>query len=358
MIWPFGTRAIPDAPGERMRWYESSRKRLDTVVFVHGILGHHTRTWGKFPKLLREDDDLPDIDILLWGYRTGYLTPHHELHFEGRHLVTTLESLVGADDDIVLVGHSMGGLVILKGLVDRMGSRAARDHPCHAVAWITLFASPLNGVWIAGLARRWLAAPLRLLRTLHKHLHALASGKGAWVDALMKEVQRRIYQPAADDEFNRRIPLRIIAATRDRAVDKADRDAALAHYTNPAAHQLDETHRSVKLPRHTGDLRYTVLAIDLQKAFRRHFRLLALAAVDPASSEDERRLALIEMTRRYGKMIRRRVRDKVGPLELRQEAENQVLLQLATYGARHDLPPYVLVDRAINALALRRPDWK
>jgi pimeloyl-ACP methyl ester carboxylesterase len=348
----------PAPPGARMRWYESPQKHVDTLVFVHGILGHHVKTWGKFPKLLTEDDDLPELDILLWGYRTGYLRRHHELHLEGGHLVTTLESLIREDNDIALVGHSMGGLVILKGLIDRMVGKAARKPPCHAVIWVTLFASPLNGVWLAGLARRWLALPLRLLRTLHKHLHALASGKGEFVDELMSETRRRIYQPTREDEFNRKIPLRIVAATRDRAVDKADRDLALAQYTNPAAHQLDETHRSVKLPRHSGEPRYRVLAVDLQTALRRNFKRLALAATDTNSSEDDRRLALLEMTRRYGKIIRRRVRDKVGRLELRQEAETQVLVQLAAYGAVHDLPPYILVDRAINAIALRRSDWQ
>src|SRR5581483_6449861 len=127
-----------------MRWYESTQKHVDTVVFVHGILGHHTRTWGKFPKLLAEDDDLPVLDILLWGYRTGYFARHHELHLEGGHLLTTLESLIRQGNDIVLVGHSMGGLVILKGLVDRMGCKAARQPPCQAVTWIALFAVPLN----------------------------------------------------------------------------------------------------------------------------------------------------------------------------------------------------------------------
>lgn len=306
--------------------------------------------------MLAEDDDLPELDILLWGYRTGYFARHNELHLEGGHLVTALESRVREENDIVLVGHSMGGLVILKGLVDRMGVKGAYGPPCHAVTWISLFATPLTGVWLAGLARDWLALPLRLLRGVHKHLHDLR--KGEFVDRLMQEVRRRIYEPVNDNEFCRRIPLRIIAATRDRAVDRADRDFALAPYTNPPVQQLDESHISVKLPRDHEDQRYKVLVVDLHKGLSRTFKRLASAAVDVNSTEVDRRLALFEMTKRYGKIIRRRVRDRVGPLELRHEAENQVLLQLAIYGADYDLPPYILVDRAIEALAQRRPDWR
>lgn len=343
-------------PGKRMRWYESPQRHVDTIVFVHGILGHHVKTWGAFPSLLAQDDDLPCLDILLWGYRTGCLARHHELHLEGRHLVTAMESMIRAANNIVLVGHSMGGLIILKGLVDRMIDGLAQKSPCRAVAWISLFASPLNGVWLAGLARKIAALPLRCLKTLHKHLHALSPG--TFVDDLMAEVRRRIYTPVAENDNNRRIPIRIVAATRDGAVDKKDRDTALASYTDPAPHQLDETHRSVKLPRHSDDLRYRVLANDIQTALRTSFKMLCLAATDQAASKADRAAALNEMLKRYGKIIRRRVIDTVGPIELRQAAENDALLLLATYGAASDQPPHILANLAINQLAAGRLEWR
>lgn len=46
---------------------------IDAVVFVHGLDGHFRDTWGAFPELLHSDPDLPNLDILLWGYRTGFL---------------------------------------------------------------------------------------------------------------------------------------------------------------------------------------------------------------------------------------------------------------------------------------------
>ena len=350
------TPGAPQQPGRRMKWYAWPPKHVDTVVFVHGILGHYITTWGKFPKLLSEDEDLPELDILLWGYRTGLFARNHELHLEGGHLATALETMIEPGSDIVLVGHSMGGLIILKALVDRMTRGLAQSAPCRAVTWISLFAPPLTGSWLAGLANTLIARPLRRISSLYKHLLALS--RGTFVEDLMAAVRPHIYEPDAESARHRKIPIRIIAATRDGAVDKPDRDFALAPYTNPPAHQLDQTHQSVKLPPHTADIRYQVLVTDLHKGFARTFRSLSAAAIDPAGSEEDRAAALYEMRKRYGKIVRRRIRDRVRPIELHEQAENDLLLLLATYGVRRDLPPFILVNWAIEQLAAHRPEWR
>lgn len=87
-------------------------RRIDAVVFVHGIAGHFRDTWGAFPELLHSDPDLPDLDILLWGYRTSYLP--QDVHGTGtlaRNLVSELRVRLeeAADAFLVLVAHSMGG---------------------------------------------------------------------------------------------------------------------------------------------------------------------------------------------------------------------------------------------------------
>jgi pimeloyl-ACP methyl ester carboxylesterase len=343
-------------PGTRMKWYEAPQKRVDTVVFVHGILGHYVRTWGKFPRLLAEDEDLPELDILLWGYRTGLFVRNHELHLEGGHLATTLETLIQPRSAIVLVGHSMGGLIILKGLVDRMKAGFAQALPCLSVTWITLFATPLSGSWLAGQADERIAKPLRRISSLYKHLRALS--RGTFVKELIEAVRPHLYAPAAESPQHRRIPIRIVAATRDGAVDRADRDLALAPFTNPPVQQLDETHDTVKRPPHAQDVRYKVLFKDLHLGFAHTFRALSQAAIDPGSTEPDRTAALYEMRKRYGRIIRRRLRDRVRRIELYPAAEDDMLLLLATYGARYDLPPFMLVDYAFEQLAALRAEWR
>lgn len=362
VVFGFGRKQIavaaatPLQPGERMKWYSPPQRHLDTIVFVHGILGHYVRTWGRFPKLLSEDEELPELDILLWGYRTGWFRRHYALQTEAAHLATTLQGLVRPGSDIVLVGHSMGGLVILKALVDRMALGEAQLHPCGAVGWISLFASPLNGVWLAGIARRVFLIPMWVLRGLHRHLRDLS--RGPFVSDLMREVTACIHRPKAEDPRSRKIPIRIIAATRDRAVAKRDRDAALVPYTSPAALQLDQTHTSVKEPPSREDLRYKVLAMDLQRAITRTFRRLCVTVDDVATAVDDREVALEEMRRRYGKLIRLRLSTVKVPEDQQESAGSELLLLMGHYGTAHEEAPFSVVHRAATIMEARHRDWR
>jgi pimeloyl-ACP methyl ester carboxylesterase len=360
MLWltrtedPFDHAALQ--PGRRMKWYGGTQKHLDTVVFVHGILGHYVRTWGRFPRLLAEDPDLPDLDILLWGYRTGFFARHNRLQIEAGHLVTTLEAMVRDSEDIVLVGHSMGGLIILKGLVDRMAIGHAQSRPCRAVNWISLFAAPLNGVWLAGVLRKMFLLPLWLLQTLHKHMHDLSTGD--FVRDLMVQVRHCMYEPAKEDERNRRIPIRIIAATRDGAVDRKNRESALSEYRNPSPKQLDETHTSIKLPLHRGDARYRVLADDLQSALIRPFKRLCSLAASENEPELNRVVALEEVRRRYRKLLRSRMARLRIPRRMKSTVQDELLILFATFGWSHNLPAFGAADMALKVLRRRYKGWQ
>lgn len=63
-------RVTIDLIGERAGFL-GGRQHTDTVVFVHGFCGHFRETWGFFPELLLSDADMPEVDVLLWGYPTG-----------------------------------------------------------------------------------------------------------------------------------------------------------------------------------------------------------------------------------------------------------------------------------------------
>jgi alpha-beta hydrolase superfamily lysophospholipase len=353
--WKKTSIAAVSQPGARMKFYKT-QTHTDTVVFVHGILGHYINTWGLFPKLLSEDADLPELDVLLWGYRTGWIKRHHGLKYEGQHFVTALQTLIRPNNELVLVGHSMGGLIILRGLVDRMILGHAQGAPCKSVSWITLFATPLNGAWTAGVVRIVVNPMLRLVGTLYKHLRDLS--RGAFCDALMAEVVNRIYRPTIEDTANRKIPIRIVAATRDGAVDRANRDATLALYRDPEALQLDEDHSSVKLPTYVGDVRYRVLFNDIQIGFARKFASLCASAIDPAATVDQREAALSEILQRYQNIIRRRVRDVVNRIDLYESAETEFLLLMAFDGAKRNLPPFDAANRAMVVLAARHKNWR
>lgn len=85
------------------------------VVFVHGLGGKRygkRATWGHFPRFIYQD--LPNIDVGLYRFRTlfGRLRWWRsiDLEAEARVLADTLRDAT-AYNKIVLVGHSMGGLL-------------------------------------------------------------------------------------------------------------------------------------------------------------------------------------------------------------------------------------------------------
>ena len=153
----------------KSEWNEE-QQHVDTVVFVHGILGNETGTWGEFPHLLHTDRDLPKLDILCWGYRSDVVPRRYQdIETEGEALISDLETLVEEGNDLYLVGHSMGGLVILKGLVNRIRNEHGSTHPVNAVRWITLYSSPLLGSAVANVVSFTISA-IPVLRQLMKWL--------------------------------------------------------------------------------------------------------------------------------------------------------------------------------------------
>lgn len=82
------------------------------LVFVHGFFGGKG-TWGKFPELLKKTID---CKVALYGFDSSYMpyignsTSVHQLA-EG--LLSELKANKCFDvDDLILVGHSLGGLII------------------------------------------------------------------------------------------------------------------------------------------------------------------------------------------------------------------------------------------------------
>ena len=91
------------------------------IIFVHGFKSSNKIAWGKFPSLLLGDDELKDFNIVPYGYRTGLCIQTDSIREEGKLLASFLyETIRGHHQKykrVVLVGHSMGGLVIMRALL-------------------------------------------------------------------------------------------------------------------------------------------------------------------------------------------------------------------------------------------------
>lgn len=93
------------------------------LVLVHGLGGTINKTWGKFPDLLQKDPEL-DFNIVQYGYES----PHPlswKFWSRGTSILNISNGLLTdikyncdlENDEIILVGHSLGGIVIKKMLL-------------------------------------------------------------------------------------------------------------------------------------------------------------------------------------------------------------------------------------------------
>jgi len=129
------------------------------VVFVHGIFGSTKGTWTNekgttFFQLLKVDPEVgPNTDVYAFGFESKMFGGNGSLDVResANKLKTYLSGAHVLDyPAVVFVGHSMGGLVILRYLasnLDRDSSLAAK------VPLVVLYGSPQEGAQIAAVVK-------------------------------------------------------------------------------------------------------------------------------------------------------------------------------------------------------------
>ena len=135
------------------------------VFFIHGFTGDEA-TWGELPRLLRESPDLTDCYFRTWSYPTklnlGYVVSRYlwkddpNIYTIGQGLRTELTHPMqerNKDDKIVLIGHSMGGLVIQALVLEELAN--GRRELVDRITEIILFGTPSNGLKKASLLKNF-----------------------------------------------------------------------------------------------------------------------------------------------------------------------------------------------------------
>jgi pimeloyl-ACP methyl ester carboxylesterase len=337
----FGFKKKPIAsnqPSSQSRWHAVQR-RFDTIVFVHGILGGYGTTWGQFHDLLHTDDDLPILDILSWGYRSGFVPgSYQDVETEGEALVSDMESLVADTDQIFLVGHSMGGLVILKGVINRIRNEHGQKHPIPSVNRIVLYATPLLGsavanVVLAGMSvhryLRWISKvfPRKQIRDLQR---------GEFCDKLNDDVVNLVYRPdPASKLASRAIRVLACAGKHDRVVSKS---SATGVFKSPPPKYLEGDHGSVKLPDHHGDSRYLALKNEIVEGLATSFHILCVNVMS-SSDPSVRMAAARRLDEQYGPLINRCVERCVEPRTSTDADRLEISSMIWAAGAKAPAPP-------------------
>ncbi len=119
------------------------------VVFVHGFCGRGYETWGQLPKLLFGGAGSLMTDVGIFDYRSGYRAVARRTgkpEFWLKQLAGHLREVQADYSDIVLVGHSLGGLLIEAVAKVCLEERALRDDEGPpAFAALIVVASPRAG---------------------------------------------------------------------------------------------------------------------------------------------------------------------------------------------------------------------
>jgi pimeloyl-ACP methyl ester carboxylesterase len=129
------------------------QKQDRAIILIHGFSGESHSTFGMMPAFLAGNPALYECDIHCFGYPTalrpditGVWAADPDLTTLADFLTTALQELAFQRyRQFALIGHSMGGLVIQRALLD--GSFTGK------ISHVVLFGTPSNGLKKAGLGK-------------------------------------------------------------------------------------------------------------------------------------------------------------------------------------------------------------
>jgi pimeloyl-ACP methyl ester carboxylesterase len=150
------------------RVFTSSRMNLHThngrrsrhlVVFVHGFMGNGYETWKAFPAFLFDGYSL---DVALFDYPTFVprIVKRVRIGFCIEMLADRIRELENSYDEIYLIGHSLGGIVVEGAVRSYLQHRANTGNYTQItpIAAVMLIASPIAGSgWALPILRRMIA---------------------------------------------------------------------------------------------------------------------------------------------------------------------------------------------------------
>lgn len=144
---------------------------MKKVVFVHGLGGDLNKTWGNFPSLVDNDPEL-DCSSVKFPYECFYW-PFVGASASLHNIAEALESYIRLNcsdgDEIVLVGHSLGGLVIKKFLVNQIINKNKHNFNIKKVCF---FAVPHEGSGLSEIRKLvgWRNQQLKVLAKDSKYI--------------------------------------------------------------------------------------------------------------------------------------------------------------------------------------------
>ena len=261
---------------ETEQWIQPGQDKV--IVLLHGIGAKSAMDyWDKFIRVLQIDEKLRDFGLFVWKYPT-HLGPSlsrnlldsvrratlresiPRIKVLGDVWNTTYQVQFANYRDVILICHSMGGLVVKSWIIDAL--KKGQSHQLECVRHITFYATPHEG------------APVTTLTSWNKQL------KDMRLDSpFIEDVGQHWYEhvvawkekplDASTRLYNRYIPHLVIAGANDEVVPL--RSASIRG--------IDTTlvvgdHSQVIQPQDASDTRYKAWREEMQKALGARSQLI------------------------------------------------------------------------------------
>ena len=222
------------------------------VIFIHGF-GSSARCWDALIDQFESDPEIIDrFELRTFEYPTAWVEPGPLRRIPRvREVADLLKSTVDTPDvrgrQITLVGHSLGGLVILKYL-----SMMLREHPRPRIRQVILIATPIAGsTTLAGLREVFSIA---IKNPQEEVLRVLADDVKEFVD----DVRRLVTSSRTSAPLAWPIPVRCFYGLRDNVVTSV---SASGPFDDPTP--LDGDHFTVLHTRDRDDPKYQKIQLAL-----------------------------------------------------------------------------------------------
>jgi len=135
-------------------FFERRSESNRLVLFVHGILGDVEKTWehdrsqARWPDLLTKDEAFSGVDVASYQYPTSVFESNFSIDEVADHLRARIqvETIDKQYDEIAIIAHSMGGLVVRNFLLK------FRDVDLLSPQMVLFLSTPTNGSDLANYA--------------------------------------------------------------------------------------------------------------------------------------------------------------------------------------------------------------
>jgi len=310
-------------------WHTKDPKGYETIVFVHGILGDSVKTWGSFPDLLIDDPDLPELDILMWGYSSGLVPDNYEdVETESGVLMSDLRLQLPEEDSCYLVAHSMGGLVALRGLLTEIENDRADRKPANNVEMVTLYGTPLEGSAAADVLHG-IANSNRVFRLLKKILpdkQLRDLKRDGFVDKLNSDIEHSAMKvvPVEQEATKESFTVQAVVGKKDVVV--THKSAKGPFTADPPPLIVDGTHSTMKLPTSHLHSSYIALKRNLARKLGLFLHATSLKWKNGNSSDVQHSLSFYRIDNQYQSILQRCLTEIHGDRYFSNQEYDDVLL--------------------------------